>query len=343
MMKTDTQYLSAALRLSQRNLGLTTPNPCVGALVVDSAGRIVGQGVTAPGGRPHAETQALVQAGALARNATLYVTLEPCAHHGRTPPCTDAIIQSGIARVVSAISDPDARVSGTGFAKLRRADIDVTTGLLAQKARRLHAPHILAITEKRPFVLLKMAVAKDGKIGLLGGKQVAVSGNLAWHHTHMLRAQSNVILVGAGTALNDQPSLTCRLSGMGHRSPARYIMSGARIRHIGDLGFSDELDHTSYMSQLSILSERDPANALARIFADGHQSVLLEGGAALAASFLDAGLVDCIHLIRSPLTLGETAVSAPLAAMTDPSHFEPVGGLQPLGDDTLQIYWRRGF
>jgi diaminohydroxyphosphoribosylaminopyrimidine deaminase/5-amino-6-(5-phosphoribosylamino)uracil reductase len=203
----DTRFMQLALALGRRGLGRTWPNPAVGAVVVKD-GVIVGRGWTQPGGRPHAEPEALARAGEAARGATLYVTLEPCSHVGKSPPCVDAIIAAGIARVVSAIEDSNPQVAGQGHAKLRAAGIVVDVGLCSDEAARDHAGHFRRIRDGRPHVILKLAVSSDDKIGAAGGKPVAITGDVARARVHLLRAQSDAILTGIGTALADDPLLT---------------------------------------------------------------------------------------------------------------------------------------
>jgi diaminohydroxyphosphoribosylaminopyrimidine deaminase/5-amino-6-(5-phosphoribosylamino)uracil reductase len=223
----DTRFMALALALGRRGLGTTRPNPAVGAVVVRQDGGepvIVGRGWTQAGGRPHAETEALARAGDGARGATLYVTLEPCSHHGRTPPCAEAIVAAGIARVVSALEDSNPEVAGSGHARLRQAGIAVDIGVGAEEARRAHAGHIRRVRDGRPHITLKLAISADGKAGLAGRRPVAITGEAARDFVHMLRATQDAILVGIGTALADDPLLTCRLPGMGGRSPVRVIL-----------------------------------------------------------------------------------------------------------------------
>ena len=222
----DQRFMQLALSLGRRGLGRTWPNPAVGAVVVKD-GIIVGRGWTQPGGRPHAEPEALRRAGEAARGATLYVTLEPCSHFGKSPPCVDAVIASGIARVVSAIEDPNPEVAGQGHAKLRAAGITVDVGLGAAEAAHDHAGHFRRIRDKRPHVILKLAVSADDKIGAAGHKPVAITGEAAKTRVHLLRAQCDAILVGIGTVLADDPLLTCRLPGMEARSPVRVVLDRA--------------------------------------------------------------------------------------------------------------------
>ncbi len=219
----DQRFMQLALTLGRRGLGRSWPNPAVGAVIVKD-GVIIGRGWTQASGRPHAETEAIARAGAAAREATLYVTLEPCSHFGKTPPCADAIIAAGIARVVSAIEDPNPEVAGQGHARLRAAGIAVDIGLGAAEAARDHAGHLRRFRDKRPHVILKLAVSSDDKIAGADRKPVAITGEAAKARVHLLRAQCDAVLVGIGTVQADDPLLTCRLPGMEADSPVRVLL-----------------------------------------------------------------------------------------------------------------------
>lgn len=223
----DDHMMRIALRLAERGLGRTAPNPSVGAVIADErTGEVIARGWTAPGGRPHAETEAIKRAGDRARGATMYVTLEPCSHHGATPPCADAIIAAGIARVVCAIEDPDPRVAGRGLAKLRHAGIAVMRSMLAAEAHWMTAGHILRVTERRPLVQLKLALGADGAVPRGGqGKPKWVTGEVARAQGQLIRARTDAILVGRRTVLDDDPLLTCRLPGLQERSPVRVVLA----------------------------------------------------------------------------------------------------------------------
>jgi diaminohydroxyphosphoribosylaminopyrimidine deaminase / 5-amino-6-(5-phosphoribosylamino)uracil reductase len=223
----DRHMMAIALTMARRGLGQTAPNPSVGAVIADEAiGEVIARAVTAPGGRPHAETIAISEAGPRAKGATLYVTLEPCSHHGHTAPCADAVIASGIERVVVAILDPDPRVAGRGIDRLRAAGIQVERGLGADDARWMTRGHIVRVTERRPFITLKMALNSSGHVTRGNeGKPVWVTGEAARARGHLLRAHADAILVGAGTVRDDNPDLTCRLPGLAARSPARVVLS----------------------------------------------------------------------------------------------------------------------
>lgn len=320
--------MDQALRLGRRALGTTAENPNVGCVIVKD-GRLVGAGWTKPGGRPHAETEALTMAGAAARGATAYVTLEPCAHHGRTGPCATALAEAGIARVVTAIEDPDPRVSGGGHAMLRRAGVAVETGLMAAEARRDMAGFLSRITRKRPQVVLKLALSADGKIAAPGGGRTAISGPEAWARVHLLRAQCDAIMVGMGTVLADDPALTCRLPGLEHRSPRPFVLSrggqlppGSRLAWRGAEVLGGAL-----------------ADVLAGLGSRGINRLMVEGGARVARGFLEAGLADVVYLIRAPLALGPAAVDA-LAGLPLALALQPFAALaqEKLGDDLLTVY-----
>ncbi|MBK1623586.1 bifunctional diaminohydroxyphosphoribosylaminopyrimidine deaminase/5-amino-6-(5-phosphoribosylamino)uracil reductase RibD [Afifella marina] len=325
----DSRFLASAIRLGRLSLGEAAPNPAVGAIVVKD-GAVVGRGRTAIGGRPHAETAALLEAGDKARGGTLYVSLEPCAHHGRTPPCADAIVAAGIGRVVMPIRDPDPRVDGKGVAKLRAAGVEVREGLLAEPARDAHQGYLTRTTKGRPYVLLKLALSADEGIGLTGHGQIAITGPLARRHVQVLRSRVDAILVGAGTLRADDPLLTCRLPGLLARSPIRSVLSrsGVLPEHAKmfvagpdtwvlspkspSLVMQELIDaRDGALRWLQLRAESDvPAEALAQLGACGVNTLLLEGGAQTASAFLKAGLVDELLLFRSPILLGEERIAA---------------------------------
>lgn len=357
----DRRFMAAAIRLSRRNLGLTATNPSVGTLIVRD-GVIVGRGVTAIGGRPHAEREALKQAGELARGATAYVTLEPCAHHGRTPPCAEGLIEAGIARVVGAANDPDPRVSGKGYAMLRAAGIDVEERVLAAEAADLLAGYLTRSLNKRPEVILKLAVSQDGMIGRRGEGQVAITGAISRGQVHRMRAEADAILVGIGTALADDPELTCRLPGLENRSPARIVLD-ARLR----LPPSSKLARSARQVPV-LLAARSDADAARRaalsaqgvgflaaelhencvalpelledLGAQGYMTLMVEGGGETARQFLAEGLVDRIALFSAPMTIGEGGVASPLTVATIPAGFKPVRQAR-FGDDLYNEYVRQ--
>ena len=323
--------MELALRLGRRALGTTAENPNVGCVIVRN-GRLVGLGWTQPGGRPHAETEALRMAGDKACGATAYVTLEPCAHHGRTGPCAEALVAAGIARVVTAIEDPDPRVSGGGHAILARGGVAFASGLKADEARRDMAGFLTRITKKRPQVILKMAFSADGKIAAGPGQRTAISGPEAKARVHLLRAQCNAILVGMGTVRADDPELTCRLPGLRNRSPRPFVMS----RH-------GQLPPQSHLARREAEVLRGSASqVVAELGLRGINRLMVEGGARVARSFLEAGLVDEFHLIRSPVTLGPDGVEG-LAGLPLERALQPFAMLEQekLGSDLLTVYEAR--
>ncbi len=360
----DERFMSLALALGRRGLGNTWPNPAVGAVVVKD-GEIAGRGWTQPGGRPHAETEALRRAGAAARGATLYATLEPCSHHGKTPPCADAIIAAGIARVVSAIEDPNPEVAGQGYARLRAAGIAVEDGLKAREAAHDHDGHIRRVRDHRPHVTLKLAVSADGKVGLAGRKPAAITSERANARVHLMRAAHDAILIGIGTALSDDPLLTCRLPGLEKRSPVRVVLDrdlrlplssrlAATARDIpvwviAALDAPSEKEAGLKQAGIEILRSKagasgiDPAAAL-RLLADkGITRLLVEGGPKVAASFLRADLVDEAVLLRGPQAIGPSGIDAldgmPLDALTASPRLTQ-SGQDMLGPDMIQFYER---
>jgi diaminohydroxyphosphoribosylaminopyrimidine deaminase/5-amino-6-(5-phosphoribosylamino)uracil reductase len=361
----DQRFMQLALSLGRRGQGRTWPNPAVGAVVVKD-GVIVGRGWTQPGGRPHAEPEALRRAGEAARGATLYVTLEPCSHFGKSPPCADAVIAAGISRVVSAIEDPNPEVAGQGHARLRAAGITVDIGLCATEAAHDHAGHFRRVRDKRPHVILKLAVSADDKIGAAGRKPVAITGEAAKARVHLLRAQCDAVLVGIGTAQADDPLLTCRLPGMEARSPVRVVLDRA-LRLSGD----GRLVHSARQTPLWVIaSELADAPAATKLGAAGAQVIripptaaagldltavlhalaekgitrlMVEGGAKVASSFVAADLADEIWLLRGPDAIGADGIAAldalPLSSITQSPRFS-VRASESLGNDTLTIYER---
>ena len=316
----DAQMMSIALRMAERGLGDTAPNPSVGAVIVDAAtGEVIARATTARGGRPHAETIAIAAAGDRARGATIYVTLEPCSHQGRTGPCADAIIAAGIQRAVVAIEDPDPRVSGRGLDKLRAAGIEVERGVGAAEARWLTRGHIVRITERRPFVTLKLALDGSGEIARGDGvSPVWVTGEISRAHGMLLRAHSDAILVGSATVRDDDPELTCRLPGLFDRSPVRVVLSKSLdvpasaklVRSAADVPVwfitalpidrerrkeiashsAEIIDAAVVAGQLWLPSVMDA------LVARGITRLLVEGGPIIWRAFADAALVDEVIL-----------------------------------------------
>ncbi len=355
--------MRAALALARRGLGNVWPNPAVGCIIV-SEGRVVGRGWTQPGGRPHAETQALAQAGARARGATVYVTLEPCAHHGQTPPCVEGLINAQVARVVVSLEDPDPRVSGRGFARLREAGVEVVVGIESEAAAGLNAGFILRVEQLRPLVTLKLATTLDGRIATKGRESQWITGAESRATAHALRAQHDALLVGSGTALDDNPDLTCRLPGLEGRSPIRVVLDG-RLR----LPLTSRLVATARQTPtwLLTLEESDPVRrkvygsagvevialpvgpdhtvdlrlALKALAVKGITRALVEGGAHLAAGLLRHGLVDRLVWFRSPTMMGGDGV--PAAVGFGVEHLREMPGftrvdVRFLGNDLMESY-----
>ena len=335
IMQDDERFMAAAIRLSQRHVGATGSNPSVGALIVrfDGAGAplVVGRGVTAAGGRPHAEVVALSEAGDAARGATAYVTLEPCSHHGLTPPCASALLRAGVRRAVIALGDPDARVDGRGFAMLRAGGVDVVEHVGAADARDPLAGFMTRMLTGRPLLTVKVAVSADGGIALAGHRPAQITSPIANAQTHLVRARSDVILVGVGTVASDDPMLTCRLPGLQHRSPIRVVYDPALRTHIDAKLVSTarqvptilairasvpEEQRAAFLEagcEFITLADDEGPEALLRHLGERRvSSVLFEAGERLGRSVLEAGLADRIVLVQAPLTLGPGRVVSPV-------------------------------
>jgi diaminohydroxyphosphoribosylaminopyrimidine deaminase/5-amino-6-(5-phosphoribosylamino)uracil reductase len=364
-MNTEQRFMAAAIRLARRNEGLTGTNPSVACVLVRDDGNgpsIVGSGVTAIGGRPHAEPLALAVAGELAKGATAYVTLEPCAHHGRTPPCAQTLIDAGVVRVVTAVVDPDERVNSAGHAMLRSAGIEIVENCLAEEARIGLAAYLNRKINNRAYVTLKLALSADHKLGIEGSGQLPITGPLAWRQTQLMRARHHAILVGAGTVIEDDPELTCRLPGLENRSPVRIVLDPNGRTTIGSkLYQSARKVRTILVAPHTI----DPARrcelealgveilpceisrgrvALPELLEDlasvGILSVMVEGGAAIARSFLSEKLVDELVLFQGKQVVGEAdgkTVSAPAQALAATNNAVVIETLA-LGDDTMTRY-----
>jgi diaminohydroxyphosphoribosylaminopyrimidine deaminase/5-amino-6-(5-phosphoribosylamino)uracil reductase len=361
----DARYMSAALALGRRGLGNVWPNPAVGALIVRHGPEgpvVVGRGWTQPGGRPHAEIEALARAGSLARGATLYVTLEPCSHYGQSPPCADAILAAGISTVVSALEDPNSEVAGKGHARLKAGGIAVRTGTGAAEAAHAHAGHIRRMREGRPAVTLKLAVSADGKAGLAGRRPAAITGERARDRVHRLRAMHDAILVGIGTVLADDPLLTCRLPGMADRSPMRVVFDAAlrlplESRMVASAketpvwvvtAASAPPDREKALRargvevmrvEISAAGRLDVPAALRCLAARGITRLLVEGGPILAASMIAGDLVDEVALFQASTRIGPDGIDPlegmPLSALTDSQRFTSIGS-ESVGADRLE-------
>ncbi|MBX4335645.1 bifunctional diaminohydroxyphosphoribosylaminopyrimidine deaminase/5-amino-6-(5-phosphoribosylamino)uracil reductase RibD [Bartonella raoultii] len=334
----DERFMAAAIRLAERHIGLTGENPSVGALIVQNINgietSIVGYGVTAINGRPHAEVQALRMAGSLAKGATIYVTLEPCSHYGNTSPCVNALIDSGISRVVIALSDLDKRVDGRGIALLRKVGIEVVEGILSEEALESLCTHWCIRKLQRCAVTLKMAISADNGVGKRGQGGIQISGMISHAHTHILRAQNNAIVVGVGTILADDPQLTCRLPGMEDRSPIRVILDAdlcipldakvvqtakkiptwvicdANFIQKSKKGALEQYGVSVYSVEVSD-GYMSPFAILQLLYKQGINSVLLEGGVKTGEMFLNAGCVDNLICFYAPITLGKNRIEAP--------------------------------
>ncbi|WP_448189712.1 bifunctional diaminohydroxyphosphoribosylaminopyrimidine deaminase/5-amino-6-(5-phosphoribosylamino)uracil reductase RibD [Azospirillum sp. sgz301742] len=362
----DHHHMRAALALAARGLGSTAPNPSVGCVLVKD-GVVVGRGWTQPGGRPHGETEALRRAGTAARGATAYVSLEPCNHHGKTPPCSEALIASGVARVVVACEDPDPRVAGNGVKRLREAGVRVDVGVCADEAWELNRGFFSRILHDRPLVTLKLATTLDGRIATHGGESKWITGPQARALGHGLRARHDAIMVGIRTAMADDPELTCRLPGLEARSPVRVVFD-SRLR----LPLTCKLVRTAKQVPTWIVTRDDcdglrrqalidcgvqlvpvacdgsglpdPVRAMAELAKRGLTRVLVEGGATLAASLLRAGLVDRLEWFRAARVIGGDGVAAVAAfgvdALSQAADFGRVR-VRRAGDDLVESYVRR--
>lgn len=343
--KVDERFMAAAIRLGRRHLARTGTNPSVSTLIVKDLGHgpvIIGSGITGVGGRPHAEAAALAEAGDHAKGATAYVTLEPCAHHGRTPPCAEALVGAGISRLVSALTDPDERVSGKGYDILRSAGIKVAVGCIQDEARSVLGSYLNRSVTKRAQATLKLAVSADGMIGDRKISQLMITQQLARHQSHLLRAEHDAIIVGVDTAIIDNPILTCRLPGLEDRSPARIVLDTG-----GRMSADSALLHTVEQAPLYVATaypQSDNAKALADqgakiiacdiyegrialpelmedLAAIGITRTLIEGGAQVARSFLSEGLVENICLFESDVLVGASGIASPVTSNDLPDGF----------------------
>ncbi len=365
----DHAMMRHALALASRGLGQVAPNPAVGAVIwqmMNGAPVIVGRGFTQQGGRPHAETEALKMAGDAARGASMAVTLEPCSHHGKTPPCADAIINAGIARVVSALEDPDPRVSGRGHQMLRDAGIKLVTGVCAAEAYDLNLGFILHRTLNRPMVTLKLAQTADGFAGVVG-ERLMITGEETQNHVHLMRAQHDAIMVGIGTVLADNPSLTCRLAGLENRSPQRVVIDThlrmpldcvlvKTARDVPTIVITCDTGNPDKHKQLSahgvdiITVSKSPDGhvdlqaALQVLAARGITRLFVEGGPMLAEGFAKADLIDRAVIITNAKALNGAGIPAKgpalEKALAGAHHFTTFEHAQ-WGQDRMVAYRRR--
>lgn len=355
----DERFMSLALVLARRGLGRVWPNPAVGCVIATSEGHVVGRGWTQSGGRPHAETEALKQAGPAARGATAFVTLEPCSHHGKTPPCAQALIEAGVARVVSAVEDPDPRVSGAGHAMLKAAGVALRTNVLAKQAEDLNAGFFSRIKRARPLITLKLATTLDGKIALPSGESRWITGERARRHVHLHRAQHDAVMIGIGSALADDPELTCRLPGVEASRLVRIVVdTNARLSPRSKLALSAAVNpvwllassaaETAALIKAGVtivptpLAENgvDLSRAVQTLAERGLTRILVEGGAALGASLIKANLVDRILWYRAPAIMGggiDAVASLSLRSLVEMPRFRREEILH-FGDDVLESY-----
>jgi diaminohydroxyphosphoribosylaminopyrimidine deaminase/5-amino-6-(5-phosphoribosylamino)uracil reductase len=358
--------MTAALALARRGLGRVWPNPAVGC-VLARGGRVVARGWTQPGGRPHAETEAVKRAGEAARGATAYVTLEPCAHHGKTPPCAEALVAAGIARAVVALQDPDPRVDGGGIRLMQRAGIRTELGLCAAEAAEINAGFLLRVREGRPLVTLKLATTLDGRIATRTGHSQWITGTAAREAAHLLRATHDAVLVGANTAARDDPALTCRLPGMEDRSPVRVVVDGRMRLPLTHALVATANQYPTWLVALSAPSREeaerrqayvdcgvtvidappdedgnpDLPRVLGALAERGITRLLVEGGGRIAAALVKVGLVDRLVWFRAPRLIGGDGIPAIAGFGID--HLHQAAGFRlissvPVGGDAMDTY-----
>ena len=357
--------MQAAIALARRGLGTVAPNPSVGCVIVRD-GTVVGRGWTQPGGRPHGETEALLRAGPAAEGATAYVSLEPCNHWGKTPPCTEALLDARIARVVVSLEDPDPRVSGSGIRRLRDAGVQVDTGLCADDAADVNEGFFRRIRDGRPLVTLKLATTLDGRIAVRTGESQWITGSIARSWGHGLRARHDAIMVGLNTALSDDPELTCRLPGLSGRSPLRVVVD-SRLR----LPLTSKLVRGARTTPTLVFALQGADPVRARAFSDcgvevialppdaagvldvavalkalgarGTTRLLVEGGARLGASLMQQRLVDRLEWFRAPRLIGGDGLPALVGfgvdLLEDTANFTRIA-VRRAGDDVMESYRR---
>lgn len=325
-------YMQRALAQAHTHLGQTWPNPSVGAVIVKN-NRIIGEGCTARGGRPHAETQALAQCIEPPGGADMYVSLEPCSHLGQTPPCTDAIIRAGIKRCIVACRDPHPQHGG-GIEKLKTAGIEVIEGILENEARELNRGFFSVVEKGRPFVALKIASSADGKIA--GGPTRWITGEESRQYVHKLRSEFDAILTGIGTVLADDPLLNVRAPGLEHKSPVRVILD--RHHRLPD---DSEIAKTQEQFPTWILDQPDVAAAIQYLSAKGITRVLVEAGQKINSAFMESGLVDRIYWFKAPQTIGEKGLNAFAGPVFRLADWEKPSETRRFGNDQLEIYERR--
>lgn len=363
----DINHMKAALNLARRGLGNVWPNPAVGCVITKDE-KVVGRGWTLPGGRPHAETEALQRAGNQANGGTAYVTLEPCNHEGQTPPCSEALIDAGLKRVVIATQDPDKRVAGTGIARLKNAGIEVEFGIEKTEADLINRGFFSRIENARPYITLKIATTLDGKIATQSGESQWITGDFARRASHKLRATHDAVMIGSGTALADDPTLTCRLPGISNERRTRIVLDG-RLRMPLDSNLAATSDEAPVLiftlpgddekqEKIYVMKKRgisitllpsdnahlDVKKVVNELASRGITRLFVEGGGTLAASLMTADLVDDIAWFRAPSVIGNDGISAieglGLDKLTEMPTFSRKS-LTQLGEDCLEILSRK--
>jgi diaminohydroxyphosphoribosylaminopyrimidine deaminase/5-amino-6-(5-phosphoribosylamino)uracil reductase len=357
--------MGVALGLAARGIGRVWPNPAVGCVLVhDKTDSVIGRGWTQPGGRPHAETEAIAQAGDAVKGATAYVTLEPCAHHGKTAPCAEALVKAGVARVISAIEDPDPRVSGEGHAMLREAGVDVSTGVMADEARALNRGFFTRVALGRPMFTLKTATTLDGRIATRGRDSKWITGPAAREKGHMLRAEHDAVLTSHGTVIADDPMMNCRVAGLEGRSPIRIVVDGAlqtpltaqvvrTARDVPTWIITRKGAESARVEALSALGVEvfeveedgngrpDMVEAAQLLGAKGLTRVLVEAGGIFAATLVKADLIDAIAWFRAAKLIGGDGIPAvgdlALPGIDSIIGFDRVA-VASLGEDVLETY-----
>ena len=362
MTSDDNRWMRAALMQARFGLGRTWPNPSVGCIIVHD-GRLVGQGRTADGGRPHAETEALAMAGDAAQGATAYVTLEPCSHHGKTPPCADALINAGISRVVIGVVDPDNNVSGQGIARLSEAGINVRAGIEQDKVATFYRPYFHHRKTNRPFVTVKIASTLDGKIAMADGQSKWITGPRTRRYVHLLRARHDAMMTASGTVQADNPQLTSRLDGYDGQQPLRVVVSShiemdassnlaqskseGRVIVAGVSGKNDLPDGVESMAVAAGADGRpDLHDVMRRLGQMGITSVMVEAGGIFLASLFKAGLVDCLVWTRSSGVIGADGLPSlgelGLDTVSDGRLFIPEKSFR-IDDDMIEILTHRSY
>ena len=366
MVLDDAAWMEIALRLADRNIGNVCPNPSVGCIIINDE-RIVGRGWTQEGGRPHAEVMALEQAGKKSVGATVYTTLEPCSHFGKTPPCSDALISARIERLVGAMKDPDPRVDGMGFVKLRDAGIEVVEGILEREAEELNRGFITRLKKKLPFVTLKMAMSIDSRIATKTYDSQWITGEEARHSSHFLRSKHDAILTGIGTVLADNPFLNTRISGLENRSPIRIILDTNLRIPIDSQIVSTAAKHKTIIFTTVAAGETKKKQlesfglqiitingdksgrvslieALRSIAKKGINNILVECGGTLCTEFIKSNLIDEFLVYRAPIVLGGDGIAAVegfgVSDLSAALNFKLTGTTR-LGADTLESYKRQ--